>query len=340
MDTKENIDSTNENSFIIPIEPQMEINLEHYNFSDWDFFWSVERMLSSKEMDMISDKVKINRLPDMLFGYNRFYLVNSKNNFLLEINPLHMLDLCNYQEREKKYINLDKKDDKIVKTEEKSEHSNATSDSNFIYYIPNEVKVQYYNKWKNMKIEREDVKKLDPTEDWSFSSSYMGTIGKLKDHRLFDTNSKHFENFDLLKEYKDVEIKQTDESLPIGRLGPDNTILKYMELNLYDDELCDNGLSMGNFRFRVMKDCFFGLLRSYLRVDNVIVRIIDTRLFYSFGDNFILREFQVKENSFDDLTNKGFKFSSEWSLSQGQSDLVSRYMDVTYTIKDKIIFDY
>ncbi len=89
-----------------------------------------------------------------------------------------------------------------------------------------------------------------------------------------------------------------------------------------------------------MKDCFFGLLRSYLRVDNVLVRIIDTRLFHSFGDNYIFREFQVKENSYDDLYNKGFKVTSEWSLSPSQSDVVSRLMDVTFSVKDKIVFDY
>lgn len=89
-----------------------------------------------------------------------------------------------------------------------------------------------------------------------------------------------------------------------------------------------------------MKDCFFGLLRSYLRVDNVIVRIIDTRIFHNFGDSYIFRDFQVKESTFESLNNKGFKFSSEWSLSQGQSDQVSRFLDVVYCKKDKIIFDY
>ncbi len=88
-----------------------------------------------------------------------------------------------------------------------------------------------------------------------------------------------------------------------------------------------------------MKDCFFGLLRSYLRVDNVLVRIIDTRIFHSFGDNYIFREFQVKESTFENLYSKGFKFSSEWSLSQGQSDSVSRYLDIVYSTKDKIIFE-
>ncbi len=42
-----------------------------------------------------------------------------------------------------------------------------------------------------------------------------------------------------------------------------------------------------------MADCFFGLLRNYIRVDDVIVRIYDTRIYHEFKDNFMIREFQV-----------------------------------------------
>lgn len=86
-----------------------------------------------------------------------------------------------------------------------------------------------------------------------------------------------------------------------------------------------------------MNDCFFGLLRFYLRVDNVMVRIIDTRFYHSFGDNYIFRDFQVKEETFENLNKKQFKFSSEWSLSQGQSDVVSGSMKTVFSAKDKII---
>jgi type 2A phosphatase activator TIP41 len=48
---------------------------------------------------------------------------------------------------------------------------------------------------------------------------------------------------------------------------------------------------MDSSRFRIMNDCFFVLHRYYLRVDEVLVRIYDTRIFHSFGSNEILREF-------------------------------------------------
>jgi type 2A phosphatase activator TIP41 len=88
-----------------------------------------------------------------------------------------------------------------------------------------------------------------------------------------------------------------------------------------------------------MKDCFFGLLRCYLRVDNVMVRIMDTRIFHSFGDNYIFREFNVKEDTYESLQSKGFKFTSEWSLSHSQSDLINRYLSCIFTAKDIIVLD-
>jgi type 2A phosphatase activator TIP41 len=54
------------------------------------------------------------------------------------------------------------------------------------------------------------------------------------------------------------------------------------------------GIIQNNFRFRVMKDCYFGLLRHYIRVDDVVVRIFDTRIYHEFGKNYVLREFSVK----------------------------------------------
>jgi len=86
-----------------------------------------------------------------------------------------------------------------------------------------------------------------------------------------------------------------------------------------------------------MKDCFFGLLRDYIRVDNVMVRVIDTRYYHSFGDNYILRDFQVRECSYKHLKEKGFEVNSEWSLSITQSDIIYKHLDVIYSTRDKVM---
>ena len=122
------------------------------------------------------------------------------------------------------------------------------------------------------------------------------------------------------------------------RLGRENIVLKSVEILLFEDELNDNGMSVGTMRFRIMNDCFLGLLRVYVRVDNVVVRLIDTRVFHSFDKNYILREFEVRENTFDELINKGFKINSEWTLNCNQSDIIYNDLDVVFCTKDKITF--
>lgn len=59
---------------------------------------------------------------------------------------------------------------------------------------------------------------------------------------------------------------------------------------LYEDELHDHGGSELNVRVRVMPHAFFVLARLFVRVDAVVFRIFDTRVFHSFGSNEVVRE--------------------------------------------------
>jgi type 2A phosphatase activator TIP41 len=70
---------------------------------------------------------------------------------------------------------------------------------------------------------------------------------------------------------------------------------------LFEDEFGDKGYTRANVRYRVMDDCFFVLLRSYVRIDSVIVRILDTRLYHEFGSNRILRDFSHMEATYEEL---------------------------------------
>ena len=67
------------------------------------------------------------------------------------------------------------------------------------------------------------------------------------------------------------------------------------------DDLDDCGQAIFSIRVRAMADCFYALLRSYTRVDSVAVRIFDTRVFHSYDSRCILREFQHKEGSFEEI---------------------------------------
>lgn len=52
-----------------------------------------------------------------------------------------------------------------------------------------------------------------------------------------------------------------------------------------------------------MKDYWYCLLRFWLRVDNVIFRLIDTRLFYMNGSSVIVKEFSIKEGQWNEVNS-------------------------------------
>jgi type 2A phosphatase activator TIP41 len=112
----------------------------------------------------------------------------------------------------------------------------------------------------------------------------------------------------------------------VDRLKQMEPILFYDENILFEDELADNGtatlttrlvrirtlmfrrirmfarlVKFTNFIFdkRVMPSCFFLLLRFFLRVDDVLFRVNDTRIYHQFGTNHIIREYSSKEEHYN-----------------------------------------
>jgi type 2A phosphatase activator TIP41 len=144
----------------------------------------------------------------------------------------------------------------------------------------------------------------------------------------------------LIEEFKAELDYDSKEEIPLGMLGQDNPIKHYGEVVMYEDELGDKGYSKSNVRFRVMKDCFFVLLRSYTRVDHVCVRILDTRIFHKFSSNQpVIRDFSHRESTYAKLKSKGFKFSADWSLSPSQSDEIYSYLELKSSVTDRIRLD-
>ena len=174
-----------------------------------------------------------------------------------------------------------------------------------IYYIPSPAKSQY-SKPNDIKNE----------EDWSFSSPYMGHISSIKDNIMI----KYYPE---IKETKKFKIEKSSIKFPETKV---ENVLNYNKIHFFEDELGDIGFSEGKIGFGVMNDFFLGLMRCYLRVDNMLVRNIDTKIYHKFGDNYIIRNFLVKEKTYDELTNNGFNFTNQWNLSPNQSEIVAPYL--------------
>ena len=73
---------------------------------------------------------------------------------------------------------------------------------------------------------------------------------------------------------------------------------------LYEDELADNGITMFSCKVRVMPDRLLLLCRFFMRLDDVIFRIRDTRVFVEFGTGEVIREFTAREDKFETVRQK------------------------------------
>lgn len=80
-----------------------------------------------------------------------------------------------------------------------------------------------------------------------------------------------------------------------------------------------------------MPSSFFILLRYFLRVDGVMVRINDTRYFHDFTTNYILREYTNKECGVDQLKLPLTMF--------GDPNMLSPHMPLRTGIYHKITFE-
>ena len=112
----------------------------------------------------------------------------------------------------------------------------------------------------------------------------------------------------LLSECTPIEVGvasvDEDRKVDYDLLRQREPIVWHDTVNLFDTEHDDNGLSSLSLRVRVMPSCFFCLLRFYLRVDGVIFRIRETRIFHRFGSGHVAVEWTEKESDWDSVVSR------------------------------------
>ncbi|KAI8622821.1 TIP41-like family-domain-containing protein [Chytriomyces sp. MP71] len=144
------------------------------------------------------------------------------------------------------------------------------------------IKVAFAKEWteKSEKLHGK-IKQIERPYDWTYTpKNYCGTLG-FEDGQSGESDPRSF--------------VETTERIDVDMLKRNEPILWYDEVVLYEDELADNGACMLTARVRVMPSCFLILLRFFLRVDNVLFRIHDTRIFHAFDSPHILREYSTRE---------------------------------------------
>lgn len=130
----------------------------------------------------------------------------------------------------------------------------------------------------------------DPSEqslDWTFTTPYRGSV---------DCTSGSF---------RPADKACPDERVNRELLSRRDPILLFDEVTLYESELDDAGVSSLHYKVRVMPRCWYVLLRFWLRIDHVLLRVRETRIFCELGTDKIIREHSRLQKSFDELKDAG-----------------------------------
>ncbi|KAF9980405.1 hypothetical protein BGZ65_005146 [Modicella reniformis] len=142
------------------------------------------------------------------------------------------------------------------------------------------IKVSYAREWfdRQSMANQEHITDVVKPYDWTYTTKYNGA-------NLSSQERMHFK-------------PATHETIDIQQLMRPDPILYYNENILFEDELADNGTAILTAKVRVMPSCLFILLRFFLRVDDVLFRVHDTRIYHRFGTNVVIRECSTRESSY------------------------------------------
>jgi type 2A phosphatase activator TIP41 len=145
------------------------------------------------------------------------------------------------------------------------------------------IKVSYSEQWNRTRYllggttntsapDSEDIKGIVKPYDWTYTTPYRGT------------NTRDW--------------TPTVKELPLDKLRRPDPILFFDEVDLYEDELGDNGMSLLSIKIRVMPVRMLLLSRFFLRLDDVIFRVRDTRVCVEFETGEVIRDYSAMEGAY------------------------------------------
>lgn len=152
----------------------------------------------------------------------------------------------------------------------------------------NMLQVAYAGEWSSSREKTSaGIKEVVKPYDWSYSTTYRGTTRDGEPAKKFEPSTKQIPQ-ELLK-----------------RRDP---ILFFDHLILYESELDDNGISVFSAKVRVMEHRMLLLCRLFMRLDNVVARVRDTRIYVDFNTDEVIREYTAKEDSIANLKRVSHDF--------------------------------
>ena len=143
------------------------------------------------------------------------------------------------------------------------------------------LKVSYSKEWHESRENDHEIKEVVKPFDWSYTTDFKGEVAE---------GAPQFES--------------TDKPIPLELLKRPDPILFFDDVMLYEDELADNGITVMSVKIRVMPARLLLLSRLFMRLDNVLVRLRDTRVYVEFETGEVIREYTEKEEAYDSVREK------------------------------------
>lgn len=139
------------------------------------------------------------------------------------------------------------------------------------------LKVPVAEKWSASRPDVDYLSVVSPF-DWTYSTRYRGTLPQSSQSQGIPSHIGI--NYEMLKK-------------------PDSILFFDSDFMLFEDELADHGLSQLCLKVRVMPQCMLLLQRLLMRLEGVLCRLHETRIFYEFGADHVVREYVEFEVDFE-----------------------------------------
>lgn len=149
------------------------------------------------------------------------------------------------------------------------------------------LRVAYAGEWSSSREKTSaGISEVVKPYDWSYSTSYQGTETAPSPEKA-------------------LVAGDDTPAIPLELLKRRDPILFADEVVLYESELDDNGISIVSVKVRVMERRMLLLCRLFMRLDNVVVRVRDTRVYVDFDTDLVIREYTAREDGFANVKRVG-----------------------------------
>lgn len=177
------------------------------------------------------------------------------------------------------------------------------------------IQVSYAQEWIKKRQKSCEGIERSKLYDWTFTTAYQGTVSHEDEASTSDAMTASVQETDNGTSIVDKTVDGVasnvipifvpfDDVIPLDKLKRQDPILFFDEVVLYEDELSDNGLSILSVKVRVMPERLLVLQRFFMRLDNVIFRVRDTRIYIEFDTEQVIKEYIEKEAPYQDVLQK------------------------------------